>query len=248
MNKTAKNTIYFFILIGIVSCNPKDCFESTGTIIQKEITVPFFDKINVGNEVSLVIKQGNTQKVILETGDNLISDVTVEVINGKLFITDNNSCNLTRDYSVTKIFVTAPNITEIRSNTARNITSNGVINYPNLTLISEDFIEDALNIGDFNIHIENQSIKIISNGSSIFTLKGTTNSLIIGFYSGSSRFIGSDLLATNVLIVQKSTNDMLIHPINRLEGDIFSIGDVISYNHPNINTITTHYTGRLIFN
>ncbi len=247
MNITVKNTIYFLILIGIASCNPKDCFESTGTIIQKEITVPIFDKINVGNEVSLIIKQGVTQKVILETGTNLINDVTAEVVDGKLFITDTNSCNLTRDYAVTKVYVTSPNITEIRSNTARSITSNGIINFSNLTLISEDFIEDALNIGDFNLHIENQSIKIISNGSSIFTLNGTTTHLNIGFYSGSSRFIGSDLMATNVLVVQKSTNDMLIHPINRLEGDIFSIGDVISYNHPNIITITEHYTGKLIF-
>lgn len=243
-----KKIIYFLILLGLFSCNPKDCFESTGTIVQKEIILPIFDKINVGDEVSMIIKQGTIQKVVLETGDNLVNDVTVEVVNGKLFVTDNNSCNFTREYAVTKVYVTSPNITEIRSNTARNIISDGIITYPKLTLISEDFNEDALNIGDFNMHVANQTIKIISNGSSIFTINGTTVNLTIGFYSGSSRFIGSELVATNTVIVHKSTNDMLLHPINRLEGDIFSIGDVISYQHPNIINITEHYTGRLIFN
>ncbi len=243
-----KKISYILLILGLVNCNPKDCFESTGNIIQKEINLPIFEKINVGNEVSLIIKQGTTQKVVLETGTNLIADVTVKVSNGKLIIADNNSCNLTRDYAVTKVYVTSPNIKEIRSNTARTIRSEGILNYPKLTLYSEDFIEDALNIGDFDLHIQNQTLKIISNGSSIFTITGTTTNLQIGFYSGSSRFIGSNLIATNILVVQKSTNDMLIHPINRLEGDIFSIGDVISYNHPNSIDITEHYTGRLIFN
>jgi len=243
-----KRVFYFLILFSLLGCNPKDCFESTGIIIQKEISLPVFDKINVGDEVSMIIKQGAVQKVVLETGDNLINDVTVEVVNGKLFVADNNSCNFTREYAVTKVYVTAPNITEIRSNTARNIISDGIITYPKLTLISEDFNENALNIGDFNMHIANQAIKIISNGNSIFTINGTTANLAIGFYSGSSRFIGSELVATNIAIVHKSTNDMLLHPINRLEGDIFSIGDVISYQHPNSINIREHYTGRLIFN
>jgi hypothetical protein len=249
MNKIKlKYSIYLSFFIMLLACNPKDCFESTGTIIQKEITVADFSEIHIGSEVTMIIKFGIEQKVIVETGDHLIDDISVEVINGKLFLEDQNSCNFTRDYGVTKIYVTSPNITEIRSDTARDINSDGVLNYPNLTIISENFHEDALSIGDFNLTINSQFFKIVSNGASIFNIDGNTNNLQIGFFAGSSRFNGASLIANNVQITHKSTNDMLVNPQIKIEGDIFSLGDVLSFNQPSIINVTEHYTGSLIFN
>lgn len=244
-----KNTIFTLIILSFFSCNPVDCFESTGDIIQREIVLDPFDRIEVGNEISLIIKQGATQKIVIETGQNLIDEIYTEVINGELFLRDRNSCNITRDYAVTKIYVSSPNIKQIRTNTARNIISDGILNYSNLSLISEDFHKpDALNIGDFNLTINSNSVNIISNGNSIFTLKGNTNNLNVGFHSGSTRFEGQELITNNVFIIQKSTNDILINPLLQIKGTIFSIGDVISYNHPPIIELEQLYSGRLIFN
>jgi len=242
-----KNIFLFILLIGLYNCDVNDCFESTGKIIQKEIELDLFEKIEVGNEVTLTIKQGTTQKVVIETGENLIDNVTIEVIDGELFIKDESSCNLSRDYAVTKVFITSPNIKIIRSNTARLIKSDGVLNYNNLILISEDFNKDALNIGDFNININSQTLSITSNGSSLFTIKGNVQNLQVGFHSGSTRFIGKELIANNVNIIQKSSNDILINPQNQIKGNIYSIGDVISYNHPPIVEVEEHYSGKLIF-
>lgn len=243
-----KNTLLIFLILALFSCNPKDCFESTGSIIQNEIEVENFDKIEVGNEVTLIIKQGNQQKVLIETGENLIHEVDVKVIDGKLFMKDNNSCNLTRDYAVTKVIVTSPNIVEIRSNTSRDIISEGIIEYPNLTLISEDAVENYLIIGDFYITVNNQNVNIVANGNSKFNLNGQTNKLAVGFYAGSSRFEGSELIVNEVKITHKSSNDILVNPQLKIEGTIFSVGDVISYNQPNIVNIIERYTGKLIFN
>ena len=243
-----KKIISLFIVLSLFNCSPEDCFESTGTIIQQEIEVPVFDKINVGEEVTLIIKQGDTQKIVVETGSNLIDAVAVNVIDGKLFLKDENTCNFTRDYAVTKVYVTTPNIDEIRSNTARSIMSDGILYFPKLALISEDFNEDALNIGDFNLHINNENLNITSNGSSIFKIKGVARNLRINFYAGTARFEGSNLIATNISIIQKSTNDMLVNPQIKIEGAIYSIGNVISYNQPATIDVIEHYTGHLIFN
>ncbi len=240
--------LFSTILLLFISCkNPSDCFESTGKVIQKEITLDFFDTIEVGNEVRLIIKQGNTQKVVIETGENLLDNVTVEVIDNKLYMKDESSCNLARDYAVTKVYVTSPNIRGIRSNTARIIKSDGVLNYPNLKLISEDFNQDALNIGDFDIEVNTQTLSVIANGNSVFTIKGNTEQLNIGFHSGSSRFNGELLNANHLNITQKSTNDILIKPLSSISGNIFSIGDVICYHHPAIVNVEAHYSGKLIF-
>jgi len=242
-----KKIFFLIIIINLSNCNPKDCFDSTGDIIQTEINLDTFDKIEVGNEVTLILKQGNNQKVIIETGENIINDVTVEVIDGKLYIKDESSCNLTRDYAVTKVFVTSPNIKVIRSDTSRDIMSDGILNYNDLTLISEDFTQNSLNIGDFNIKINTQTLKIVSNGNSLFNISGNTNNLTVGFYSGSSRFTGDKLISNYINIIQKSSNDILVFPIIKLEGDIFSIGDVISFNTPEIIQIEEHGLGKLIF-
>lgn len=243
-----KNAIYLSLLIIFASCSPKDCFQSTGEIIQQEVEVADFTKIKVGKEITLILKQGVAQKVIIETGENLIDDVNVEVIDDKLYIEDNNSCNLTRDYAVTKIIVTSANITEIRSDTSRKIISEGVLEYENLILFSEDFGEDTLTIADFDLTINNQSLRIVANGSSVFKIKGTTNDLNVGFFAGSSRFEGQNLVADNVFITHKSTNDMLVNPQQKIEGTIYNLGNVISYNQPSIVDVEALYTGKLIFN
>ncbi len=242
-----KNILLLFLTLSLFNCNPNDCFESTGKTIQKEIVLPIFNKIEVGNEISLLLKQGNSQKVIIKSGENIIENVSAEVIDGKLIVEEENICNLNRDYAVTTLIITSPNIIEIRSNTARNIKSEGVLTYSNLFLVSEDFNTNALNIGDFNLNINCQNLTVSCNGSSIVTIKGTTENLNVGFYAGSTRFIGNDLIANNVTIIQKSSNDILVNPQNSITGNIHSVGDVLSFNRPNIVSVTEHYTGKLIF-
>ncbi len=243
-----KISLLILFVILFASCNPSDCLESTGDIIQQEKNVSLFNRIKVGNEVSLILKHGNTQKVIIEAGENLIDEISVEIIGDQLILIDENSCNYTRDYTTTKIYVTSPNITELRSDTARLIKSDGVLNYTDLTIYSENFHEDALNIGNFDLNLNTQNLKIVSNGDSIFTMKGNTDQLTVVFASGSCRFNGKNLIANEVIISQKSTNDILLHPTQSLTGNIYANGDVISFNHPNIVAITEHYTGKLIFN
>ncbi len=243
-----KNSVYLFLIIILSNCNPKDCFESTGGIVQQEIVLESFTKIIVGNEISLVLKQGEEQKIIIETGENLLDEIFTTVIGGQLVIEDNNGCNFVREYALTKIIVTSPNITEIRADTSRSISSEGILEYPNLLLLSEDFNSSFLNIADFDLTVNNESLNISANGNSVFKIKGTTENLSLGFFAGSSRFEGQDLITNTVNITHKSSNDMLVNPIQKIEGTIFSTGNVISFNQPNIINVEALFTGKLIFN
>lgn len=244
----------FFKILSIItllwSCNSKDapnCFQTAGNIIQQEITVTNFDKILINERVELIIKEGVEQKVVVESGSNLINNVDVQVINNQLIVTDNNQCNFVRDYGLTKVYVTSPNIIEIRNSSELSVRSDGTLTYPTLRLLAEDFQSDFLNIGDFHISVNNTTLRIISNGISNFYINGQTTNLTVGFYAGDSRFEGKNLIATNVNITHKSSNDMLVNPQDKIEGDIFSLGDVIAYNQPAIVNVTEHYHGRLIF-
>ncbi|QXP61207.1 head GIN domain-containing protein [Olleya sp. HaHaR_3_96] len=234
-------------LLGCNSENAPDCFQSTGDIIQKEIGVALFSKITVYKNVELFVKQGVTQKVILETGENLVNDIEVFVENGKLILKDNNDCNLTRDYGVTKVYVTTPNLTEIRNSSTLDVHSVGVLNFPELKLLSEDYNGEYYNVGNFNLEINATNLQVVINNLSTSTISGTTENLDINHASGNGRFEGRYLVAQNVRIYHRGTNDIIVNPQLSLIANLVSTGDVISVNTPPTTTITELFDGRVIF-
>ncbi|AOW20533.1 head GIN domain-containing protein [Urechidicola croceus] len=247
-----KNILKYFIALLIFSgCDSEDagdCFQTAGTIIQQEFSIADFNKILINERVELIVKEGNEQQVIIESGENLMNDIIVEVSNNQLIISNYNDCNYLRDYGITKVLVTSPNLTEIRNSSELPVRSDGVITYPTLRLISDDYESDFLNVGDFHMNIENESLFVTSNGISNYYISGQTTNLTVGFFAGDSRFEGQNLFATNINITHKSTNDMLVNPQESIIGNIYSLGDVISHNQPEVIDVTEHYQGKLIFN
>ncbi|WP_298237438.1 head GIN domain-containing protein [uncultured Algibacter sp.] len=246
-----KKLIYILSFLLLFTCDSEstgDCFQKTGSIIQSEVTVALFDKILVNRDIELIVKDGAEQKVIIETGDNLLNDVSAVVKDNKLILTDNNTCNYVRDYGVTKVHVTSPNITEIRSSTQYDISSDGVLTYPSLTILSEDFnFPDTFTSANFNLRVDNNSVRVVFNNLSNCFISGNTNSLFITFASGSSRFEGENLIAQNVTISHRSSNDMIVNPQQSLKGVLRGTGDLISKNTPPVIEVEQLYTGKLIF-
>ena len=73
-----------------------DCLQTAGDIVEQEISTPFFDKIVVHEHVGLVLKEGPEQQVVVETGEHLLADVSVEVVEDRLVLRNNNTCNFFR--------------------------------------------------------------------------------------------------------------------------------------------------------
>jgi len=246
-----KKIIYIAFVVLLLSCNSEnanDCFQTSGTIVQQEISLDSFEKIWVNRDVELIIKEGAVQKVMIETGKNLINDVDAVVVEGQLFLTDNNSCNYVRNYGITKVYVTSPNINEIRSSTQYDISSDGVLRYPNLTILSEDFnAPDTFSVGNFKLQINNTSFSVVFNNLSNCYVSGATTNLNVTFASGLSRFEGRNLEAQKVIIWNRGSNDMILNPIQSIKGKISGTGDVISVNRPPVVEVDEQYKGRLIF-
>jgi|SRR5690554_3446245 len=251
MNGMKTITIGLLILL-LFSCSPDramDCFKSSGSMVQREIPVPTFSKILVWDRVKLFVQQGEKLKVIVESGSNLIDDVRVSVKDGKLEIRDNNSCNLVRDYGITKVYVTAPNITELRSSTGYPIKSIGVLRFPELALFSEDFNTsgDYQADGDFNLDLDVENLYVVANGLSKFYLRGRAERASFGLYAGDCRIYSKELVVQHLDIYHRSSGPMVVNPQQSIKGKIVSVGDVISKNRPPIVEVQELYRGRLIF-
>lgn len=247
-----KKLAHILILILLFSCNSEnagDCFQSTGSMVQQEVTVSGFDKILVNRDIELIIKEGAEQKVVIETGKNLLNDVEAVVDEGKLILTDNNSCNYVRDYGITKVYVTAPNITEIRSSTQCDVRSDGVLTYPSITILAEDYsAPDTFISGNFRLEIDNRSFYAVFNNLSNCFISGKTTNLNITLASGTSRFESQNLIAQNVVFWNRSSNDIIVNPQQSLTGKILGTGNVISVTHPPLVDVQEVYIGRLFFN
>jgi len=245
-----KKLLYILTLALVFSCNSEDagdCFQTSGSIIQQEIIVDAFTKILVNRDVELIVKEGVEYEVIIETGKNLLNDIEALIVDDELQLTDHNTCNYVRDYGITKIYVTAPNITEIRSSTQYDVSSSGILNYNSLTLISEDFnVPGSFTVGDFRLAVNLTTMRIVTNNISSFYITGQTENLNIGFFAGAGRFEGENLIAQNVNVFHRGSNDMIVNPQQSLEGELRSTGDLISVNHPPIVDVEQFYTGQLI--
>ena len=163
--------MFFIVLVACNSENAPDCIRSEGAIIQTEINVSSFSRILVYNNIQLFIAEGPEQKVIVETGENIFNDIEISINGDLLILTNNINCNFIRDYGLTKVYVTSPNISEITNSSEFTITGLGLLNYPNLNLISDNFInQEYYNNGDFNLELDVENLNVIANGFSNFFL------------------------------------------------------------------------------
>lgn len=247
-----KNFIYVLLILVFGGCSSDsgwDCIQTAGDIVEEEISVPTFTKILVWERTKVFIQQGDVQKVVIETGENLMNDVEISVTDGLLEIHNNNSCNLVRDYELTKVYITSPNITEIRSSTGYAIESIGVLRYPSLTLLSEDQQnEDQYHIdGDFRLNLDVQTLNVVANGLSTFYLKGNATNTNFGLYAGDCRIFAENLTVQNLYLFHRSTAEMVVNPQLAIRGKIVSLGNVISKKKPDIVEVEELYRGKLIF-
>lgn len=247
-----KKLIYIYCLFFMFACDSEDasnCFQTAGPIIQTEINVASFERILVNRDIELIVKQGAFQQVIIETGENLLNDVSTEVIEDQLVLIDNNTCNFVRDFGITKVFVTTPNLKEIRCSTQFEIKSDGILTFNDLTLVSENFTNpNDFAIGDFRLQLDVEDLQITANSLSFFYISGEVENLDLDFLGGNGRFEAQNLISQNVSVFHRGSNDMLINPQQSLTGTILSTGNVISFNQPPIVNVEEVFNGRLIFN
>ncbi|WP_298221582.1 head GIN domain-containing protein [Flavobacterium sp.] len=210
-----------------------------------------FTKLLVNKGINVVITQGDTYQVEVQTGENLINDIEVTLSGDLLTLSDNTSCNWVRDYGETTVYITAPNLTEIISKTEQNITSNGVLTYPSLRLVLMDEGDgySGTGTGDIYLEVDNHQVVAENNELGRFFITGTTDFLSVSFYESGGVFHGENLYATDVRFYHRGSNDMYIRPLNSLDGDIFNVGDVNCYSRPPAENVHVreHYHGSLIY-
>jgi predicted 3-demethylubiquinone-9 3-methyltransferase (glyoxalase superfamily) len=243
-----KITSLFLILFFSLSCdNPIDCITSNGEVITKEFDFQNFDVINVNAGVKLVLKQAEDYSVSATIGSNFENDLQISQQGKSLTLTSKSSCNWVRDFGEITVYISAPNITEIYSKSAKDIVSNGILNFETLRLYS---FEDNQSSGtsDFKLQLEVQNLVIETNFSSRFYLSGNCNQANFNFYNGDSRIEAADLIIQKLQVYHRGSNDMVVKPMQSITGKMVSTGNIILKNNPPIVAVEQLYQGQVIYN
>ncbi len=238
-----------FILSACSADWTPDCFRKEGEMISREIALANFEEIEVHAGIELFLSKANTQKVVLETGENLAEDVNFNVDGNRLIIKNNNTCNFVRDYKITKVYIESPNLKLIRNASSWTIKSLNTLAYDNLQLISEDAnLGDAVKTdGDFDLDLECNTLTIVSNGLSDYFLRGQVTDFSVNFFSGDGRLEAENLLAENIEVYHRGSNTMVVNPQQSLIGKLVSTGNLVAKNEPPLVQVEELYTGRLLF-
>src|SRR5579863_785927 len=116
-----QNSFKLIVLTGILalgwSCKAPicDCFDSAGKPGSQVREVAFFTQIVANDNINVIITQGNPEKVTIEGGGNLLSNIGANVSSGILTLHNNNICNWLRSYkkSGINVYITMPELTSI---------------------------------------------------------------------------------------------------------------------------------------
>lgn len=236
------------MLLQLSACDSEvipDCFKEAGPIVSYDVEVTEFNFISVGEGLEVIIKEGAEKKVTVETGENLKDDVSVTVANGELVLKKNSSCNWVRDYNNTIVYITTPVLEKVYSYSQFAVKSEGVLSFPNLELQSGLYGETAS--GTFNLQVNCQNLIVQDNQSVYCTISGIAENLSVNFYAGDARFEGANLIAKNISIYHRSSNDIIVNPQQQVTGTIYSTGNLVLVNQPPVVQVGQLYTGTLIY-
>lgn len=244
-----KLLLIFTLLAGGCGPNSPDCVQASGDIERVQLEVPEFSGITVFENVQLVLRYGSEQEVVLETGENLRSDISAEVVEGTLELRDSNSCNYFRGYGRTTFYVTTPDLRVLRSSTGWPIRSDGTLPFSNLSLFSESFSnpEAETTDGSFDLALDVQRLTVVSNGIAYFKLSGEAGQFSVTIAAGDSRVDAMDLVSQTVEVRHRGSNDISVRPKESISGLINGYGDVLSYERPPEVMVEETFRGRLIF-
>lgn len=214
----------------ITSCNSEqldDCFTKTGPDITEEREVEYFYRIELYDNVNLVIVPGNTPLIEIKGGEKLLPAIKTEVSDSTLIIRNTLKCNWTRSFErEITVYVTAPMLREIRYEGSGDITTCGQI------------VLDSLQVniwggaGSFDLDLNVDKLKLAMHYGTV-DIKVRGKALISTIFANSyGPFYCSELISNISYVRNSGTNLVHVYAKHILEVEITSVGDIYYYGNP----------------
>ncbi len=240
---------FFIIQISVISvliwgCNKEnawDCVQTTGDIIAQTREISNFNKIQLEDNINLIISQDSTINLSVVGGENLLPDVVTEVKGDTLIIKNDNKCNFVRSFD------TPINVC-VSVKSLRNMYLYG---YGSISTI-DTLVEDSFRIDGWNasskinlmLHVKDANFHL-TTGPMELNVSGIANSCYI-YSSGFAIADIRNLHSKNTGVNNSGIGDFYVFASNYLNAEIKSYGNVYFTGSPTQIVSFTNSSGKLI--
>ena len=244
MKKAAIITTALVMLFAVTSCYAHLWIIGSGHVVTEERTVSEFHSVNLRGSGKLFVTQGERQKLVVTTDDNIMPILRTEVRNGRLVVfTEPGVRHITTlEVNVTMVKVSGlelsgsgiiEGLNQISSDRLHvGISGSGDAS---LDVMAKEVTTRLSGSGNMTLHLDSGSLESKISGSGDLYLTGES---MIHHYnvSGSGKLHAFDLLTENTSATVSGSGDCEVNVSNRLNVRISGSGSVRYKGRPQIES------------
>ena len=232
----------FWLFILFTGCEKDhlfDCLKSTGAIVMETRPVSDFSRLDVFNNVDVVITQDSVNSIVVEAGSHIVSGITTDITDGVLTIRNENKCNWVRSYErAIVVHVQERNLNAIHHRGSAVVSSSNTLKCPGLDL-------NVWSAGDIKLSVDVAGMYSRQHSSvGDIILSGRSTHCYI-YNNGNGFTYHKELKIQHADIEQRGTGDIYVQVSTRMNVSIHGSGNVYYSGNPQVSSTVTG-SGRLI--
>lgn len=220
-------TLVLTILFSMNASAWSGTIRGNGDVTKETRKVKSFDGVKASAGINVYLFQGDNEKVVVETDENLQECIVTRVVDGvlKCYI----DCNNVRNSTKMNVYVNFKNINSIKASSGADIYGE--------TLIVADVLDvNASSSGDIRIEIDANEIDVDVSSGADAVIKGKAN-----YFSGDASS-GADIKAMDLVVKEAEASassgaDVRITVTERIKASASSGGDVVYAGNPTIEKV-----------
>jgi len=230
------------LLLGCERDQMDDCFTSTGALQQELRSVEPFTSIDLTDRVDLIFEQRAANSIVVEAGEALLAQVSTEVKDGTLHISNGNTCNWVRSFKP-RITVRVP-VAQVEKLTVRGT---GNVSCADSIIRPRFVLEQWGAVGTVHLLLDVGQVDCaLHTGAGDAILEGRCSSTA-NLFSGIMAPIDASRMRTRFVdVTNTGVSDIRCWPTVWITAQISGVGDVYYRNGPINITSTATGAGQLI--
>jgi hypothetical protein len=233
---------FFFLLITwcCAGCQKPHCFEDAGPMMVAERAATPFAKIELYDNVNLVLTQDTIEKIKIQGGKYLIPNIATNIEGGVLTIRNNVACNWLRNPNeIITVLVSVKKLDEVLYNGSGNINSTNTLTSDRLFIYSHEGagnidLQMKAEVGGAYIHQENADITLTGSCHRFFSYTNARGSIDF-----------KNLEVGKMVIEYGGVRNATIHATDSIDATIYHTGNLYYKGSPGIKKVV-HSSGQLL--
>ncbi len=219
----------YILIITLISLTFSACFfdhiKGSGNIVSEERVVPVFNEISIKGAGTIILTQGDSQSLKIETDDNILPAITTEVSRDKLIISTQGSI---LNFTSLVYEITLPVIYGIEVSGSAKVHGNEKIN-------AEDIDLKISGSGEIILLLSAVEVNTNITGSGKIKLNGAAEEIRIKI-SGSGDCDAKEFSCEDARVKVTGSGNCKINATENLDVSVSGSGDVYYYSNPDIST------------